>query len=443
MVKKGSEGGIDAQEASGKLDQRETSSLKSHHRCRGDELLDGGNKMFAKKLGYTVRALGTAATMMFGASGAAIADDMMLKIGFVGPYSGASAEYTEAGKRGAMIAIDEFNATWKGKGYQAELVEKDDVSNPTQGVNAVNDLVFRDKVIAVMGPVNSGVFKPTVPVTKEAGVLQLAWMPQDSEFTRPVSIPNVFRFAQPNFAQAKQLAQYMVKKKGLKRIGVIHDNTAYGKPGAAEFIAELKALGLEPVGDESFNMRDAEVTAQLLKLKEAGADAILVWALGNDQATVKRGMLKLDMDVPLFGANSMVSLGFWTVLGDLSKNAYTTYFDAYAKENITPNAKVFADKYFKRYGNDKYYGPGKDPYFYLVAPAQAYDALTVTLKTAVAAKGDPKKMVSIMEAQRDVPGVLGTVNFSPDNHDAYKSASYAILEVGAQGPRLFEANEVK
>lgn len=398
--------------------------------------------MSKKRLLHAFLVLAVASVGLLTVGGAATAQDMVLRIGFVGPYSGASAEYTEAGRRAAVMAIDEFNAAWKGKGFQAELVEKDDVSNPTRGVNAVNDLIFRDKVIAIMGPVNSGVFKPTIPVTKETGLLHLSWMSQDSEFTRP-PVANVFRFAQPNFAQARQLAHYMVKRKGFKRIGVIHDNTAYGKPGSAEFIAELKAVGLEPVGDESFNMRDADVTAQLLKLKQANADAILVWAIGNDQATVKRGMAKLAMDIPLYGANSMVSLGFWTVLGDLAKNTYTTYFDTYAKPNLSPNAKIFAEKYFKRYGNDKYYGPGKDPYFYLVAPAQAYDALNATLKVAVQAKGDPKKMVAGMESLRDFAGVLGTVSFGPDDHEAYEGSSYAILEVGGQGPRLFEAYDVK
>ncbi len=395
--------------------------------------------MSAHKMGRGAAILAAAVTMTLSVSGAAIAQDTVLKIGFVGPYSGPSAEYTEAGKRAATMAVDEFNAAWKGKGFQAELIEKDDVSNPTRGINAVNELVSRDKVIAILGPVNSGVFKPTIPVTTEAGLLHLAWMGQDTEFTRPVAIPNVFRFAQPNFAQSKQLASYMVKKKGFKRIGVIHDNTAYGKPGAVEFIADLKAQGMDPVGDESFNMRDTDLTAQLMKLKQANADAILVWAIGNDQATVKRGMLKLGMDVPLYGANSMVSLGFWTVLGDLAKNTYTTYFDTYAKDTRTPNANTFAQKYFKRYGNDKYYGPGKDPYFYLVAPAQAYDAINATLKVAVEVKGDPKKMVAAMQSLHDFPGVLGTVSFSPENHDAYGSTSFSILDVGPQGPRLLEA----
>lgn len=384
------------------------------------------------------------ATMVLalGVASSALAADMVLKIGFVGPYSGASAEYTEAGRRAVVMAVEEFNAQWKGKGFQAELIEKDDVSNPTRGVNAVNDLIFRDKVIAILGPVNSGVFKPTIPVTKEAGVLHASWMSQDSEFTRP-PVPNVFRFAQPNFAQAKQLAHYMVKKKGFKRIGLIHDNTAYGKPGAAEFAADLKALGLEPVGDESFNMRDADVTPQLLKLKQANADAILVWAIGNDQATVKRGMAKLGMDIPLYGANSMVSLGFWTVLGDLAKNTYTTYFDTYAKPNPTPIAKAFAEKYFKKYGNDKYYGPGKDPYFYLVAPAQGYDAINAVLKVAVEAKGDARKMLTVMESLRDFPGVLGNISFGPEDHEAYEASSYGILEVTGKGPRLLENYDVK
>lgn len=384
-------------------------------------------------------AILAAAMTMLTVSSAALAQDTVLKIGFVGPYSGPSAEYTDAGKRAAMMAIDEFNATWKGKGFQAELIEKDDVSNPTRGINAVTELVSRDKVIAILGPVNSGVFKPTIPITTEAGLLQLAWMGQDTEFTRPVAIPNVFRFSQPNFAQAKQLASYMVKKKGFKRIGVIHDNTAYGKPGAAEFIADLKALGLDPIGDESFNMRDSDMTAQLMKLKAGNVDAILVWAIGNDQATVKRGMLKLGIDVPLYGANSMVSLGFWTVLGDMAKKTYTTYFDTYVKDTRTAVADTFAKKYFKRYGNDKYYGPGKDPYFYLVAPAQAYDALNATLKVAVEAKGDPKKMVAAMQSLRDFPGVLGNVTFTAENHDAYGGASFGIIDVGPQGPRLLES----
>lgn len=395
--------------------------------------------MVTNQNGFKAKALVAAGMLLFATAGAVAAEDKALKIGFVGPYSGASAEYTEAGKRGAAIAVDEFNAAWKGKGYQVELIEKDDVSNPTRGVNAVTELISRDKVIAVMGPVNSGVFKPTIPLTKDANILHLSWMSQDSEFTHPTVVPTVFRFAQPNFAQAKQLAEFMVKKKGLKRIGVIHDSTAYGKPGAAEFIAELKALGGEPIGDESFNMRDADVAPQLLKLKQGNPDAILVWAIGNDQVTVKRGMLKLGMDIPLYGGNSMVSLGFWTVLGDLAKDTYTTYFDTYAKDKLTPAAQAFADKYFKRYGNDKYYGPNKEPYFYLVAPAQAYDALNAALKVAVDVKGDPAKMVAAMESLRGFQGVLGPVDFGPNDHEAYQSSSYAILAVTGKGPHVLEA----
>ena len=394
-----------------------------------------------KRRGWIVGLAGTVLSLLV-AVGPAQAADMVLKIGFVGPYSGASAEYTEAGRRAVVMAIEEFNAQWKGKGFQAELVEKDDTSNPTRGVNAVNDLISRDKVIAILGPVNSGVFKPTIPVTKEAGVLHLSWMGQDTEFTRPVT-PNVFRFAQPNFAQARQLAHYIAKKKGFKRIGVIHDNTAYGKPGAAEFTAELKALGIDAIADESFNMRDADVTPQLLKIKQGNPEAILVWAIGNDQATVKRGMAKLGMDIPLYGANSMVSLGFWTVLGDLATNTYTTYFDTYAKPALSPGARTFADKYFKKYGNDKYYGPGKDPYFYLVAPAQGYDAVNATLKVAVEAKGDARKMLTLMESLRGWQGVLGTISFGPEDHEAYESSSFGILEVSGKGPRLLENYDVK
>src|SRR6266550_7966326 len=88
-----------------------------------------------------------------------------IKIGHIAALSGASAQSGEAITRGLAVAIDEINA--KGGvlgGRMLELVQRDDESSPPKGVVAARELIFKEKVAAIFGGIDTPVSLAMVPL---------------------------------------------------------------------------------------------------------------------------------------------------------------------------------------------------------------------------------------------------------------------------------------
>ena len=126
-----------------------------------------------------------AAALMLG--GSVFAQDMVVKIGHVGPTSGAIAHLGKDNENGARMAIDELNAkgvTIGGKKAKFELLAEDDAADPKQGTAVANKLVDA-KVNGVVGHLNSGTSIPASKISSDAGIPQIAPSATTAKYTRP------------------------------------------------------------------------------------------------------------------------------------------------------------------------------------------------------------------------------------------------------------------
>jgi branched-chain amino acid transport system substrate-binding protein len=108
-------------------------------------------------------------------AGSVSAQDMVVKIGHVGPTSGGIAHLGKDNENGARMAIDELNAkgvTIGGKKAKFELVAEDDAGDPKQGTAVANKLVDA-KVNGVIGHLNSGTSIPASKIYSDAGIPQI------------------------------------------------------------------------------------------------------------------------------------------------------------------------------------------------------------------------------------------------------------------------------
>ena len=125
-----------------------------------------------------------AAVVMFG--GAAYAQDMVVKIGHVGPTSGGIAHLGKDNENGARMAIDELNAkgtTIGGKKVKFELLAEDDAGDPKQGTAVAQKLVD-SKVNGVIGHLNSGTTIPASKLYSDAGIPQISPSATNPKYTR-------------------------------------------------------------------------------------------------------------------------------------------------------------------------------------------------------------------------------------------------------------------
>jgi branched-chain amino acid transport system substrate-binding protein len=206
---------------------------------------------------------------------AAAADPV--KIGLVAALSGQSAASGEAITRGLTVAIEEING--KGGvlgGRMLELVRRDDESNPSKGVTAARELIFKEQVAALFGGIDSPVSLAIVPIANAEKKPFLGVWAAATGITRNGANPNyVFRVSAVDVIVDKGLIQYAAKTYGAKKPGLMLINNPWGESNNDGLTKAAAAQGLTLAGVEKFQTEDVDMVPQLSRLKEALADSIL------------------------------------------------------------------------------------------------------------------------------------------------------------------------
>jgi branched-chain amino acid transport system substrate-binding protein len=261
------------------------------------------------RVGVAIAAAALVVTACGGSSGG----NKDLKIGITLPLSGSSLASAGPARDGALLAIKEFKLA----GYTVTASILDHAVNgthdPQQGAKDMTSFVADASVVGVVGPFNSSVAKVQIPISNEAGLLQCSPANTNPDLTKgaagkelraknPDKI-NYVRVATTDDIQGPAVAQYGVKKLGLKKVAIIDDTETYGKGIADAFSAEWTKLGGEVVGREGAPKGTTDYTAILTKFKDASPDAVF---FGGVTAT-GGGLVRKQM--PQVGLGALAYLG--------------------------------------------------------------------------------------------------------------------------------------
>ncbi len=335
-----------------------------------------------------------------------------VKIALTGPFSGGSAPMGTSARDGSKLAIGEINAAGGiqvgAKKMKIEIIERDDEAKNERGALIAQELAAMSDLSGVIGTVNTGVCMAGDKHLQEKGVTKIicpaagsASMTQWSK--AGVKDNSIFRFAAHDGIQAAMVVEEAINRKFTK-VAVVFDSTNYGVSGRDDMLDQIKKQGdkLTIVAQEKFNIGDKDMTAQLLRAKSAGAQAILIWGIGPELAAVSNGMAKINMKVPLIGG---WTLSMSNYIDNAGKNGNGTLMpQTFIEEPITPKAKSFIDGYHKAFKVGRIPSP--------VAAAQGYDAVYI-LAAAVKQAGttDTKKIKEALEDLKEpVQGVIATWN---------------------------------
>jgi branched-chain amino acid transport system substrate-binding protein len=331
-----------------------------------------------------------------------------VKIAITGPFSGGSAPMGTSMRDGAKLAIGEINASGGidvgGKKMKIEIVERDDEAKNERGALIGQELAAMSDLSGVIGSVNTGVVLAGDKYLQEKGITKIitpaAGSQSMTQWKRPeVKELSIFRFAAHDGIQAAMVVEEALNRK-LTKVALLHDATNYGVSGRDDLLDQIKKQGnkLEIVATEKFNIGDKDMTAQLLKSKTAGAQAILIWGIGPELAAVANGMAKIGMKAPLIGGWPLSMSNF---VDNAGKNGNGTIMpQTFIEEPITPKAKSFIEAYHKGYGVTHIPSP--------VSAAQGYDAVLIFAAAVKQAKSvDTRKIKEALEDLKDpVPGVI-------------------------------------
>jgi len=357
-------------------------------------------------------ALTTAAML---SSGAYAAD---IKVGVIGPYTGGSSSMGVSMRDGVRLAAKEINAAGGINGNKIVLVERDDEAKNERGVQIAQEFINNEKVIATMGYINTGVALASQRFFQEAKIPVINNVATGTMITHqfPNAAENyVFRTSAADDIQAPMIAKEAVEKRGLKKVAILADSTNYGQLGREDLEKALKKYGVTPVAEEKFNLGDVDMTSQLLKAKNAGAEVILTYAIGPELAQIANGMSKLGWKKPMIGSWTLSMASFIDTAGK-NGNGATMPETFIQQPATTPKRKSFVEAYVKEFKPKN--GIIASP----VSAAQGYDSvylLAAAIKQANSTEG-PKLLEALQNLKAPVEGVVMTYNkpFTATNHEA-------------------------
>ena len=336
------------------------------------------------------------AMMLYASLGFAAED---IKIGVSGPFTGGSSPRGVSMREGVKIAIEEINKNGGVLGRKLVAVERDDEAKNERGVQIAEELINKEKVVATVGFINTGVAQAAQRLYEDAKIPVMNNVATGSILTKqflPPEYPDnyIFRNSANDSIQAPMIVVEAV--------------------GRRKVMKALTAKNLTPVAVEKFNIKDVDMTAQLLKAKEAGAEVILTYGIGPELAQIANGMVKLGWKVPMIGSWTLSLSNFIDNAGPNGEGARMP--QTFIQEPNTPKRKAFIEAYLKNVKPKN--GRIESP----VSAAQAYDSIYL-LAAAIKQAGstDGKQIKDALENLKEkVDGVVTVYNkpFNKDDHEA-------------------------
>jgi branched-chain amino acid transport system substrate-binding protein len=345
----------------------------------------------------------TAVATLAAISSLAMAQDHVVKIGHVGPVSGAIAHLGKDNEWGARLAIEELNAkgvSINGKKIKFELVAEDDAADPKQGTAAAQKLVDA-KVSGVVGHLNSGTTIPASKIYSDAGIPQISPSSTNPKYTRQ-GYKTAFRVVADDVHLGGTLGRYAVNELKGKSIAVIDDRTAYGQGVAEEFEKAVKAAGGNLVGHEFTTDKATDFMPILTKLKGKKPDIIFFGGMDAVGGPMMKQMKSLGIKAKFMGGDGICTNEMIKLAGDAMADGQVVCAEAGGVDGaLKKGMDDFGAKFKKRFNDDvKLYSP------------YVYDAVFVMVDAMQRAKSsDPAKYLPELAKTTGYKGVTGTISF--------------------------------
>lgn len=337
-----------------------------------------------------------------------------IRVGLDTPLTGAGQSPGHYLLWGAEIAVDEVNARGGVLGKKIELIVLDDETDPDKAVENIKTLVFKEKVPIVLGPVNSGNAIKFIPILQKEKIPNMLLVATATKLTKVFeNEPKnyIFRSTLPDLEQIKVAVNNIVTK--YKKIGIATDITGYGRFGRKNLIETIKSYGLEPVADVTFDLGDIDMTAQMKKMKESGAEAVAIYSLGAEIAHVVQSADQIDYHPVFFGPYTFFHHAISQLPTRIS-NGLLGVLNATVEDSET--AKELDRLVRKKYVGDDYY-----PFTFV---AVSYEGTKLMLEAIEKAKSlDGEKIRDTLENIEEFQGIsrLFKKPYSKTDHELYNA----------------------
>lgn len=362
-----------------------------------------------------------------------------IKIGMSTAMTGPYSEFGIMQRNAVDLAVSEVNARGGIKGRPVQIVLYDDGLVPARAQANVRRLIEEDKVAALIAPAGSGPNLAVNPLAAANNMILINTANQTTTINYPDGmdkppLASVFSFSVLNAVEAQVPAEYAGKR--FQRIALMSESTSLGKE-QLNIITKLldEKFKLSPVAREEYKQQDPDMTAQIVRIQQAKADAIVLVGIGADAAVIKKGLNRIGYKGAFIGSQGVQSQSYKELAGPLVIGSVGTLYRAFAEPaRMDAPAKTLAAAYQKKFGNDRYYGPDKTPAPYFGILAGSYDGAVVLFEAMQrAATLETKDIIAELESGKPLPGARLNYVFSKDRHHAVVPEMLGVYEYVRQG----------
>lgn len=360
-------------------------------------------------------------------------DEKYIYIGLDTDLEAASAPSGKSIQRGANIAIDELNEDGGVLGKKLKLIPLNNSGIAARGISNIKKLAENPSVVAVMGGIHSPVALAEIPIIHEKKMIYLDPWAAATKIVSNGQDPNfVFRVSVRDEYAGPYLVRYALGS-GYEKIGLLLENTPWGRGNEASITKALKASGKAPVGVEWFNWTEESLADQIARLLNQEADAIILVSNAPEGIVAVRDMALRTGKKPIISHWGITGGYFWKNAKDYLKHIDLAVLQTHSFFN--PQNKVgqrFIQRYFKKYNVSDV-----GEIFAPVGAAHAYD-LVHLLALAMRGAGSLDRVLirSEMEKINIYHGLIKTYKnpFSwPDHHDALTSEDFSMARYNELG----------
>ena len=348
-----------------------------------------------------------------------------IKLGFLGAKTGSVANYGIPGEKGMKMAIDELNAKGGILGKQVEGIYDDNKGESSEIANITTKYITKDKVVALVGDPCTGLTKVAADIAQKNKVVIFS---AGATGAGVVEIGDyVFRNTLLDSVAAPAVVDWMINKKGWKNLAVITSaNNGYSTALTPIFKQAITAKGGKIVLEDSINDGETDFTAQVTKLKNAKADALVFTGYYTEAALIMNEAKKKNLDIVLVGGDGLYGQDL-VKLGGAAVQEKVIFYAGFSTDQPSTETAKFLEAYRAKYN--------EDPDMF---SAQYYDAVMILAKAMETAKSaDPTVFKNELAKLKDYPGVSGVTTFAP-NREPIKSPVCLLTVKGDKFPALVE-----
>jgi branched-chain amino acid transport system substrate-binding protein len=308
-------------------------------------------KLATRLLGFALLALAMTWSVPAAFAAQGVTNDTIL-IGGFGPITGPAAFIGLAGRDGMNLAVKEINAAGGVNGRKLKVLFEDDGFSPTRALGAVKKLIDENKVFMIFNVAGSNSTVGTIDFVKSRKIVMYVSLASAPQVTKPFS-KYLFRGASNEVARYGEVdSEFLTQFLRASKVAIIGGRDEYAKNEADSITHYLKTWwNITPVTRQEFTVGDKDFTPQLLAIKSANPQMIVMNANPTEGSIILRQMRELGMTQAVFGGSSMVQESVPETAKFAAEGLTATYNLPYMIGASEPAMKKWDAAWHKEYPN--------------------------------------------------------------------------------------------